>query len=59
MRVNVASGTPVENVVDGVGTARSVAVEGAGVSCGREAGFVVNQPPHLHRCQVGLWTGKK
>jgi hypothetical protein len=35
MCVNVAGGAPVENVVGKVGTVRSVAVEGAGLSCGR------------------------
>ena len=59
MCVNVAGGTPVENVVGGVGIVRSVAVDGAGLSCGRKAEFAVTWAPDLRRCEVGLWTGKK
>ena len=59
MRVNVVDGTPVENVVGGVGIVRSVAVDRAGLSCGRQAESEVTRPPDLRRCQVGLWTGKK
>jgi hypothetical protein len=36
MCVNVAGDAPVENVVGKVGMVRSVAVDGAGLSCGRE-----------------------
>jgi hypothetical protein len=59
MRVNVVDGTPVENVVGGVGIVRSVAVDGAGLSCGQQAESEVTRPPDLRRWRIGLWTRKK